>query len=227
MASYFHAFPPAPVHFTVAQSMAYEERRQQCLRALNYYNVDDSPDPSEHLLMLYRGVLLNRWDMEAIPDLLRDYYAEFVNGNRHYLPSDQLHDIRQDHHESGHENAVGLLGALYNAWRVNYIPPQPPLYGPHLAGQQPEPVADRSFTRAQQAAIIDQACELLSQQGKEWLERRRPGVIFSPKSYQVILPGFERAVLGSCLVREISLETAKQLLTAHHRNDSWRAELDL
>ena len=195
-----------------------------CLLALSYM-ADELVPPDEYLIMLYRGVLRDWWDMDAVSEFLSQHYAALARGDRQRLPDNRLSNISREFFQEGEQYAVQLLGALYEAWRTSYQPPPPSLYGPHLAGQQPDPVVPRTLTRAQQATVVDQACELLSQRELAWLEERRPGTVFPPQLYQVVLSDFNRAVLSSYLTKEIGPWAAKELLATHHRNDSWRDEL--
>lgn len=221
MASYAHAFPPAPAHFSAPEAAAYEKRRQLCLLVMGNYANDIEEGPNEYFIMLYRGVLFGRWGIEDVSVLLSQHDAEFASGNRRHLPTERLYDIRRDYFQEGEERAVELLGAMYDVWQANYTPAPAPMYGPYLAGQEPAPVVSRQLTQAEQNAVVDQAEELLGQRLRQWIKERRPKAILSPQMGQYTLSGFERAVLSSYLTREINSGTANELLVAHRGKDGW------
>lgn len=180
-------------------------------------------EPPAWLVALYRGEVEGRWDGEATLAAMHEHYALVRAGHRHRLPSDRLDNPHQGYHQVGEGRAVELLGAVYDAWQAVYIPPPPPVYGPHLRGQEPIPVPPRTFCKAERATLIDQACAALAGRARQPFERRRPGYPFPEELFRVVLPGFEWEVLSSYLAREINAGLALHLLTTHG-DAPWRAE---
>lgn len=215
MTSFAQLIPPAASHLSATESTAYEERRERCLWILGMSaaeNLDQQPD--EYLLTLYRGYVAGRWEFDYITEDLTAYYAQLAAGTRLRLPCDRLSDPDQQYVQAGEGFAQRLLSAVYRVWRQAYVPPLLPHYGPHLVGQEPAQPAAHVFSRAQRAALVNQACQLLSDEQRARLEERarRP---LPPHLSAVTPTDFEREVLSSYLAREIGEYTARQLLVTH------------
>lgn len=224
MAELNHLISPAPAGLSAAKAAAYERRRQRCLYALTMSNYEpDTGEPAAWLVAIYRGEVEGRWDSEATLAAIHEHYALVRAGYRYWLPSDRLDDLRQGYHQVGEGQAVQLLGAVYDAWQAVYTPLPLPVYGPHPVGQEPAPVPPRTFSKAERAALVDQACATLASQTRQWFEERRPGYPFPEELFRVALPGFEREVLSSYLAREINAGLARHLLVTHGE-PPWRVE---
>jgi len=180
-------------------------------------------EPEEYLLILYRGYVAGRWEYDYITEALNAHYQQIVAGSRSFLPSDRLSDPDQQYFQAGEGYAQSLLSAAYRVWRQAYVPPPLPIYGPHLAGQEPEQPASHVFSRAERAELVHQACQLLRDEQRARWQARASQVLPVPL-FELTPTAFEREVLSSYLAREISEYTARQLLATHgespqHRND--------
>lgn len=209
MPDFEHLIPCAPTNLSREESAAYTERRQACLWLLATRATECAgSEPTAYQLALYRGQVAGRWNSAYVEEAMREHYAQLQAGTRHWLPNDQLSDPRRDYFQADEGYAQRLLTAAYDAWRAAYVPPSLPVFGPHLPGQELAPMATPHLSRAQRAALVDQA---VAQLRAEQPPRRS----FRPVAASQEPSLFEREVLSSYLAREINLYQARQLLATH------------
>lgn len=211
MTDFTRLIPPVPLGLSFEEATTYQQRRQYCLSLLAA-QVAQNPDyePDAYHLTLYCAEVTGRLSSQDVMEALRDHYAQLQAGTRQWLPSDRLDDPRRDYYQHGEGYAIELLGAVYDAWRIAYVPAPPPSYGPHLPGQQPAPDTRAASTKAERYALVEEAWNQL-RSPRHRLTQESLGSEKIPQQ----LGSFEREVLSSYLAREVNAYQARQLLATH------------